>query len=185
MEIVQNTSPTSQKKKSKAGIIIFIIVLILLLLCGCSILGTVWGFGRIRDSVEKTNKVEIYNIFDEVNVGGLKYQVKSVHNLGKKISAGVYTNYETEGNFIKVVFEVENTSSEASFIDETIIEDSQGRVYEDSGYRYLVDDDNSSTTSKINPGIKITRTEVYELPEGAYDLRLGIKKVHIVISMCI
>lgn len=126
------------------------------------------------DSFEEKDKGITHSINEDVEIGNLKIRVFNVENLGNSISQSFGEPIKTQGNFIRVDFEVENLGKEGEYMGDMKIVDSSNREFSESDNKFSILGDDANFLDKLNPNVKTNYSSVFDVATDAKDLKLKV-----------
>lgn len=160
------------------GIIIFVILTI----------AGIAGVAKVVEEVDnqqteqENTENEAFNnpsqLGEAVVVNDVQWIVTEGENLGSTLKSK-YGSYGDDcvansGTFVKVVVKIKNNSSQMVSVSNLYLYDSQKREFITSTDVYSCIEDDLFVLDNINPGIEKTFVAVYEIPDGAPDLKLKV-----------
>lgn len=125
-----------------------------------------------ENSAAKTDKDVVYTVNEDVMIDDLKIRVINVKSLGNSISQSFGEPITTQGNFIRVDFEVENMGNEGQYMGDMEIVDSENRVFGESDKKYSILGDAAEFFDKLNPNVKTNYSSVFDVAGDAKGLKL-------------
>lgn len=171
------------KHKILTGVAIFIVLVIIANTGNSTKDSTFSNQKNISQSASNTNttaenKAEEVNKLPGVNeeaiVDTLKIKVLKVSNLGQKISQPYLGPITTQGKFIRIDFEVENTGKEAEYMGTMEIIDSESRVFSESDKKFTILSTEANFLDKFNPNVKTKYSTVFDVAVDAKKLTLKV-----------
>jgi hypothetical protein len=154
-------------------------------------LGGIASIGnKVADDIEKSQQVntDAYNrpskINDTVKVGNIEWQVTKSQDFGSILPS--YSEYlddvtNNEVRFIRVEFSAKNMSSNDATILSLNVVDDKGRTFSLSGNTYLTlkTGEQSSVFASLDPDIRKSFVDIYEVPTDAKGLRLEVTDLNL------
>ena len=133
-------------------------------------------------SAREKQGVKIYSVNEDVIVGEVRWKVLSVKNRGNtlKASESRYASLAkpktTGGKFIQVKVEVENLGKEMKSVSSLNIIDDKGREFIPSSdtSEWIPEGEEMFILNNLNPNVKSSFTDIYEIPADATDLKLKV-----------
>jgi len=178
--------PEKKPKKRKVGLIIFLIVAMFILIgvfasfSSTNTNNQTTGNQPAGNQVAAGGNAKTYQLGEEIQAGNLKWKITSVATatqIGQDI-AGTFFGEKTDGLFLIIDVEVENTANSAQYLMDSYAKlvDSQGREFspDTAAALYLKPSGSAIIFEQINPGITKKGKIVYEVPEGVNSFNVKI-----------
>ena len=111
-------------------------------------------------------------------LGTTRWKVIAARTMGNRLEARAgLTPLKTSGKFIRVDFEVENVARDPVPLADCDLFDNQGRRYQARGNIVAyIDIDLIAPHEKLNPGVAVTFTQLYEVTASATDLAVAVSE---------